>query len=145
VPRHERAETLFLEPRHQTADGHRAEDTEVHQHGHAERAEEPAGQELELFDRRAEEERVRAELEVAMDRVRHEGGGGEDAEDAHHQQELHDHERRVAVDVADGAAHRHRVARRRAERQQKEDQQQDVEERGLQVVSGFEGSDCAEH
>ena len=76
--------------------------------------------------------------------VADERGRGEHAERTHHQQNLHDHERRVAVDVADRAADLNGVRGDRAERQQKEHDEEDVEERLPEVVADFEPEDLAQ-
>ena len=72
-------------------------------------------------------------------------GRGQHAEDRHHQQQLHDHERRVAIDVAERAADLHGVRGHRAERQEKEDDEEDVEQRLPQVVLQLELQDFPAH
>ena len=111
----ERPDMRLVEPRHLRADHDGEDHAGEDERDHHERRGEAPGQVLPLGDRRGEEERVGVQLEVAMDRVRHVGRRREHAEDREHEDQLHDHERRIAVDVAQSAADLHRIARHRSE------------------------------
>jgi hypothetical protein len=62
-----------------------------------------------------------------------------------HQHELHGHEGRVAIDVADPAADGDVVIGDAGERQQREDARQDVEERLAEVIADLESRDTSQH
>src|ERR1041385_9242335 len=142
----ERPDVRLVDPRHDHADhdseDHAAED----ERDHGERGEEASAQVLPLLDRRGEKERIGIELEVAMDRIRDIRRGRDDAEDQRqHERELHDHERRVAIDVAQRAADLYRVARHCAEREEEKEDEENVEERSAEVKPEIEFEDVPGH
>src|SRR5213596_3566061 len=81
------AEPFLVDPRHQAAGHDRDDDSDEHQDADDEGAEETAGEVLRLADWSAEEERVRAELEVAMHGVGDECRGRQHAEETEDQKE----------------------------------------------------------
>ncbi len=88
---------------------------------------------------------MRPVVVVAHDGPGHERRGDEDADRAHDQHDLHDHEGRVAVDVADGAADHDRVGGHGPEGEQEEDDAAEPEQGGSQVVAQLEAEDLEPH
>ena len=82
-------------------------------------------------------------FEVAVYGIRDERRRDEHPDHAHHEADLHDHERGVSVDVADRAANLHRVGGDRSEGEKKENRGADVEQRLSEVIAHLERCDLA--
>ena len=100
---------------------------------------------MRFANRRREEKRVGADLEIAMNGARRVRRRRQHAEEREDEQELHDHDRRIAMNVAQRAAEADAVGCDGAEREEKKEREENIEERLFEVIAQLEFEDFEGH